>query len=79
MVKVIRITLQFVVIIFSLYVLAAQNFTMLPFVMLALGALMLVAGFEKIQKERKEFDGYVFIAVSLFIFFVAVQGYLLKD
>lgn len=39
---------------------------------------MLVAGFEKIQSDRKEFWGYMFVLISLFIFFVSAQGFIVK-
>ncbi|WP_225218402.1 MULTISPECIES: DUF3953 domain-containing protein [Planococcus] len=43
--------------------------------MLTLGILMLAAGFERIQKDKKEFFGYMFVVISLFIFFVSAQGF----
>ncbi|MDN7243895.1 DUF3953 domain-containing protein [Planococcus sp. N017] len=43
-----------------------------------MGIFMLVVGFEKIQKNRKEFWGYMFILISLFIFFVSVQGLIMN-
>ncbi|WP_281258863.1 DUF3953 domain-containing protein [Planomicrobium soli] len=46
--------------------------------MLTLGIFMLVAGFEKIQKDRKEFWGYTFVIISLFIFFVSIQGLIMN-
>nr|WP_255473011.1 DUF3953 domain-containing protein [Planomicrobium sp. CPCC 101079] len=45
--------------------------------MLTLGILLLVAGFKKIQKDRKEFWGYMFVLISLFIFFVSAQGFII--
>jgi len=46
--------------------------------MLTLGILMLIAGFERIQKDRKEFWGYMFVIVSLFLFFVSAQGFIVN-
>nr|WP_255349290.1 DUF3953 domain-containing protein [Paenisporosarcina sp. HGH0030] len=46
--------------------------------MLFLGAFMLVTGLFELQKDRKRFEGYMFIIVSLFIFFVSIQGFLLN-
>ncbi|WP_419960592.1 DUF3953 domain-containing protein [Psychrobacillus sp. BM2] len=34
---------------------------------------MLVPGLSELQKDRKRFEGYMFIIVSLFIFFVSIQ------
>lgn len=67
-----------IVIVFAAYVLSAQNFTLMPYVMLTMGIFMLVAGFEKIQKDRKEFWGYMFVIVSLFILFVSAQGFIVN-
>ncbi|WP_240616362.1 DUF3953 domain-containing protein [Planococcus maitriensis] len=50
----------------------------MPYVMLTMGIFMLVAGFEKIQKDRKEFWGYMFVIVSIFIFFVSAQGFIVN-
>lgn len=76
--KILRIILQLAALGLSAYVLWAQNFTLIPYVMLMLGMFMLVAGFEKIQSDRKEFWGYMFVLISLFIFFVSAQGFIVK-
>ena len=70
--------LNVIVVVFAAYVLLNQNFTLLPYVTLTLGIFMLVAGFEKIQKDRKEFWGYMFVLISLFIFFVSAQGFIVN-
>lgn len=67
-----------IVIVFAAYVLFIEDFTLMPYVMLTLGIFMLVAGFEKIQKDRKEFWGYMFVLVSLFILFVSAQGFIVN-
>ncbi|TWT00222.1 DUF3953 domain-containing protein [Planomicrobium sp. CPCC 101079] len=77
MLKIIIIILNIIVVVFAAYVLEIQNFTLLPYVMLTLGILLLVAGFKKIQKDRKEFWGYMFVLISLFIFFVSAQGFII--
>jgi len=46
--------------------------------MLTLGMLMLIAGFERIQNDRKEFWGYMFVITSLFLFFVSAQGFIVN-
>lgn len=76
--KIIRIILNVIVIVFAAYVLFIEDFTLMPYVMLTLGIFMLVAGFEKIQKDRKEFWGYMFVLVSLFILFVSAQGFIVN-
>ncbi|MGE6370562.1 DUF3953 domain-containing protein [Planococcus kocurii] len=50
----------------------------MPYLMLILGVLMLVAGFERIQRDRKEFWGYMFVVISLFVFFVSAQGFIVN-
>ena len=72
--KVIRILLGIIVIVFSSYILISRNYELMPFMMLLLGTLMLVSGIVELQKDRKKFEGYLFIIVSLFIFFVFIQG-----
>lgn len=67
-----------IVIVFAAYVLFIEDFTLMPYVMLTMGIFMLVAGFEKIQKDRKEFWGYMFVLVSLFILFVSAQGFIVN-
>ncbi|RAZ69586.1 hypothetical protein DP119_02705 [Planococcus maitriensis] len=76
--KIIRIILNVIVIVFAAYVLFIEDFTLMPYVMLTMGIFMLVAGFEKIQKDRKEFWGYMFVIVSIFIFFVSAQGFIVN-
>ncbi len=76
--KILRIILQLAALGFSAYVLWTQNFTLMPYVMLMLGMFMLVAGFEKIQSNRKECWGYMFVLASLFIFFVSAQGFIVN-
>ncbi|EPD52113.1 DUF3953 domain-containing protein [Paenisporosarcina sp. FSL H8-0542] len=76
--KIIRIILGIIVIALSSYSLISRNFELMPFMMLFLGAFMLVTGLFELQKDRKRFEGYMFIIVSLFIFFVSIQGFLLN-
>lgn len=76
--KILRIILQLASIGFGAYVLWSQNFTLMPYVMLTLGMFMLVAGFERIQNDRKEFWGYMFVLSSLFILFVSAQAFLVS-
>ena len=74
--KIIRIILAIIVIVLSSYSLIRGNFELMPFMMLFLGAFMLATGLSELQKDRKRFEGYMFIVVSLFIFFVSLQGFL---
>ncbi|WP_281247282.1 DUF3953 domain-containing protein [Domibacillus mangrovi] len=44
--------------------------------MLLVGASLLMTGVDELQKDRKGFWGYVSIMVSLFAFYVSIQGFL---
>ncbi|MFJ7826642.1 DUF3953 domain-containing protein [Psychrobacillus sp. NPDC096623] len=76
--KIIRILLGIIVIAFASYGLISRKFELMPFMMFFLGAFMLVTGLVELQRDRKRFEGYMFIIVSLFIFFVSIQGFLLN-
>lgn len=71
--KGLRATLSFIVLIGSIYGLATDQDWLFPYVLLFLGALMLVSGLEKIEKEMKNW-GYIYIGISIFLTIVSVQG-----
>ncbi|MES1042855.1 DUF3953 domain-containing protein, partial [Peribacillus simplex] len=49
----------------------------MPYLMLIVGALMLVTGLVELQKDRK--GGFLgCVVVSLFLFFVSIQGFLMN-
>ncbi|MFE4814435.1 DUF3953 domain-containing protein [Peribacillus simplex] len=76
--KIVRVTLAIIVIALSAYQLITENFELMPYSMLFLGATMLVTGLVELQKDRKRFGGYMSIVVSLFLFFVSIQGFLIN-
>ncbi|MES1042838.1 DUF3953 domain-containing protein [Peribacillus simplex] len=76
--KIVRVTLAIIVIALSAYQLITGNFELMPYSMLFLGATMLVTGLVELQKDRKRFWGYMSIVVSLFLFFVSIQGFLIN-
>lgn len=78
MIKIIRVILGIIVIVLSGYSLITKDFELMPYLMLFLGAFILASGVTELQKDRKGFWGYMSIIVSLFIFFVSIQGFLLK-
>lgn len=78
MVKLTRIIFVLIIIALSTYSLISRNFESMPFVMMLLGAFMLLTGLSELQKDRKKFEGYLFIVVSLFIFSVTILGLLLN-
>ena len=74
----IRIILAIIVLALSAYQLITENFELMPYSMLFLGAIMLVTGLSEFQKDRKDFWGYMSIGISLFVFFVSIQGFLMN-
>ncbi|MEC0274425.1 DUF3953 domain-containing protein [Peribacillus frigoritolerans] len=76
--KIVRVTLAIIVIALSAYQLITENFELMPYSMLFFGATMLVTGLVELQKDRKRFWGYMSIVVSLFLFFVSIQGFLIN-
>ncbi|MGE8022565.1 DUF3953 domain-containing protein [Peribacillus frigoritolerans] len=74
--KIVRIILAIIVLGLSAYQLITETFVM-PYLMLIVGAFMLVTGLVELQKDRKGgFWGCV--VVSLFLFFVSIQGFLMN-
>lgn len=76
--KITKFILMLIVIALSSYGLISGNYESIPFMMLFLGAFMLISGLSEQQKDRKRFEGYMFLTVSIFIFFVSLQGFLLN-
>ncbi|MFD4929734.1 DUF3953 domain-containing protein [Peribacillus butanolivorans] len=78
MLKILRIVFSIIVLILSGYGLITENFELSSYMIFFLGALMLVTGLAELQKDRKRFWGYMSIIVSLYAFFVSIQGFLLN-
>lgn len=76
--KIIKIILTIVTIALLGYVLLNKSFALMPVMMLSVGALMFVTGVIEIQKDRKDFFGYLNIFGSLFLFFVSMQLFLIE-
>ncbi|MBX9958094.1 DUF3953 domain-containing protein [Peribacillus simplex] len=74
--KVVRIILAIIVLALSAYQLITENFELMPYSMLFLGAIMLVTGLAELQKDRKGFWGYMNIVISLFIFIFYIPYFL---
>ncbi|MDR4924814.1 DUF3953 domain-containing protein [Peribacillus simplex] len=75
--KIVKLILAMIVLAVSVYQLITGNFDLMPYSMLFLGALMLVTGLVELQKDRK--GGFLgCVVVSLFLFFVSIQGFLLN-
>ncbi|WP_100011268.1 DUF3953 domain-containing protein [Lentibacillus sediminis] len=71
----IRNILSILIIIFSGYLIITQDFYWMPHMMVGVGGLLLVTGLLELQKEKK-FWGFASILISLFVFYVSVQGFL---
>lgn len=76
--KILRIVFSIIVLILSGYGLITENFELSSYMIFFLVALMLVIGLAELQKDRKRFWGYMSIIVSLYAFFVSIQGFLLN-
>lgn len=71
----IRNILSILIIILSGYLIVTQDFRWMSHMMLGVGGLLLVTGLLELQKEKR-FWGYASILISLFVFYVSVQGFL---
>ncbi|MFJ7994422.1 DUF3953 domain-containing protein [Peribacillus frigoritolerans] len=75
--KIVRIILAIIVLALSAFQLITGSFEVMPYSMLFVGALMLVIGLAELQKDRK--GGFLgCVVVSLFLFFVSIQGFLMN-
>ena len=54
-----------------------RSFAVLPYMMFFMGAMLLVIGISEIKRKRKRI-GFISIIVSLFVFYVSMQGFLLN-
>jgi hypothetical protein len=68
--KILRIVLSAIIIPLALYMLITNNFKWMPFNLFLLSLFIMVMGADEIIKGRKEY-GYLNLAVSFFMFFVA--------
>jgi hypothetical protein len=75
--KLLRMILSIIAVALSVFGLITEN-NVIPYLLLLLGASMLITGLIELQKDKKGFWGYIGIAGSLFLFFVVIQGFLLK-
>ncbi len=76
LIKFVKVILAITVISLSIYCKTTSNFEMTPFIMLSSGLLFLTIGITELQKNRKEFWGYMSIIFSLLMFFVSIEGFL---
>ncbi|PAE44058.1 hypothetical protein [Bacillus sp. 7884-1] len=74
MLKKIRITLGFVVLLLAGFGLLTKNFVAQPFMMLGLSAFILVGGLDELKKGKKS-RGYISIFLSVFVLAILVQSF----
>lgn len=70
MIKILRIVMSDIIIPLALYMLITNNFEWMPFNLFLLSLFMMVMGTDEFIKGRKQY-GYLNVAVSFFIVFVA--------
>jgi len=72
----IRIISAIITGVFAIYGLAAEGTDVTPYMMFFMGVMVLTIGISEIQKERRRM-GFISIIVSIFVFYVSIQGFLL--
>ncbi|MFC4023028.1 YczI family protein [Oceanobacillus longus] len=77
MLKILRIVLPIIVFVLAGYSLLSGNHEVMPYMMFFMGAMLLVMGIAEIKDARKKM-GVICINVSIFVFYVSVQGLLLN-
>ncbi|WP_068677554.1 DUF3953 domain-containing protein [Oceanobacillus sp. Castelsardo] len=75
--RLLRIVLSVVTVVLALYGLITRNFDLSPYMMLSLSTLLLIIGIDEIKKHGKASWGYINIIVSLFGYYVSIQGFLI--
>ena len=77
--KLTRIIFALIIIALSTYSLISRNFESMSFVMMLLGAFMLLTGLSELQKDRKKFEGYILLLLYLFSRLLYWVCYWIKD
>ncbi|WP_042348628.1 DUF3953 domain-containing protein [Bacillus massiliigorillae] len=76
MLKTSRIILTIITVGLSAYALITEKYDYNSYTLLLLGFIMLLMGLEELQKDRKNFWGYIGIIASVFVFFVSIKVFL---
>ncbi|MEH7403730.1 DUF3953 domain-containing protein [Gottfriedia acidiceleris] len=77
MLRILRLIFASVVVILSIYDLITHKSALMPYMLFFLGVTLLLASISEFQLKRKK-NGYSYLIVSLFIFLVSIQGFLLN-
>lgn len=75
--KILRLIFSILTVVFAGYSLITGNHEVMPYMMLFMGAMFLVMGIDEILESRKTL-GIISLIVAVFIFYVAVEGFLLQ-
>ncbi|WP_285767293.1 DUF3953 domain-containing protein [Peribacillus sp. SI8-4] len=71
---VMKYILAVIVVALSLYQLMTGETELMPYMMLCLGAMVLVMGFVDRRRDRKR-SWYIFLVISVFLFLVSILGF----
>lgn len=77
MLKTLRIVLAIIVIILAVYGLITKSPAVSPYMLFFMGAMFLVLAISEFKMKRKGI-GIISIIVSLFVFYVSMQGFILN-
>lgn len=77
MVNIIRIISAIITGALAIYGLATESIDVTPYMMFFMGIMILTIGISEIQRERKRM-GFISIIVSIFVFYVSMQDFLLN-
>lgn len=77
MLKISRIVLPIIIVVLAGYVFISENNRVMPYIMFLMGALLLVAGIIEIKQQERRLIGIYSVVVSLSIFYVIVQIFIL--
>jgi len=75
--RILRFVFAMLGVTFAAYGLITNDFQFQSYMMLFLGLMFLVMSIEEFSEERKAY-GWLFLATSLFVLFVAGKGFLLS-
>ena len=74
MLKISRMIVGIIVFFWAIFIMAAQRFETMPYMMFGLGLFMMLTCLEELHKKPTKFWGYISIAVSIFIIDVSLES-----
>lgn len=76
MLKIIRVILAIAGVLIGGLGLVTENFGFIPYLLLIVGASLLISGGLELQRDKRGFWGYANILIALFAFYVSIESYL---